>query len=226
MIGTARLGDVSFRLPPDALTLDFSMDTNVQQTVGGRVVQVFGATFGDLVLRGSFGEDRSRGGAVDDKGVGRSWQLAEKFAKDIRRLADKQRDLEPHRFTYTYDDRPYTDANRASTYAWDLEVYVKSLVDPETGTTIGHSTGKFSHTYELTLFVVRDRTDILIQAGADSFIERLAEGIGWQQSRFNGSMTAGDYQKFLDANSPDGTTEGWLRQELGERLAGPADGGQ
>lgn len=236
-MGLARLGDVTFRVNPNAIALDFSMDTSVQQTVGGRVVQVYGATLGDLVIRGSYGESRGPGqGGANEKGKGRSWQQAEAFSKKIRRLVDKQstsiekggvkeiRPHNPHRFTFSYEDFSYIDRRRV-TQSWDLNVFVKSLRDASNeNVVIEHSTGKFAYDYVLTLFVVADRTGKLIQAGEDAFISRLSEGIGWQQGGFNGP-TFDELQTFLTAESPgDDTIQGYLRGKYGELIDAPPPG--
>lgn len=221
-MGLARLGDVTFRVNPSSLVLPFSMDTSVQQTVGGRVVQVYGATFGDLVIGGLFGQQRGRGmlgaGSTDP---GTSWRLAEDFVRKVRGLVNKQRDLNPHRFTFTYDLGGGRGGRRVAPepHSWDLDVYIKDLKDADGNAVVEHSTGKFSHGYTLTLFVVRDRTDTLISAAADSFITRLAEGVGWEQSAYNGALTPAEVQRFLASQSPgDPTIQGWLRKEFGRAV--------
>ncbi len=236
-MGLARLGDITFRINPTALAMDFSMDTSVQQTIGGRVVQVYGATFGDLTISGLFGQQRGADRiGVGSRDPGTSWRLAEEFARKVRVLADRQGGLktgsslgipEPHRFTFTYDNnegRLGAGGRRVAPerHEWDLDVYVKALLDADGNAVVEHSTGKFSHGYTLTLFVVRDRTDTLISAAADSFISRLSEGVGWEQRHFNGRLTSEELERFLAEQSPgDRTIQGWLRKEFNEAIGVP-----
>lgn len=189
-MGYATLGPpndtVTFRIDPDEVKWDFQVNTSVIDTVGGRVVQIVGATLSDITVRGHYGEDHSKPNA-SDLDAGRSWRLAEAFIRKVRTWMDyqaQQPDFSkrgnasgtnpPVRFTY-------------SPFGWDFSVYIKGLVDPAASTSISHTVGKFSYEYELTLFVVEDRaSDLQILRGkaakaADNFIARISKGIGWER---------------------------------------------
>lgn len=199
-LGFANGPGIQFRIDPQEVAWGFKINTSATPTVGGRVVQVNGATLSDMTINGLFGEDRSQGiGAQkpqDDphEDPGRSWRLAKRFAGQVRVLMDHQSgDSNIHRkmhppATFTYSPRN-----------WKFRVYVKGFRDPDGGT-VTISTGKFSHGYSLTLFIVQDSSDQLVRAGADNgdlnlareraindYIARISDGIGWKPTKYNGN---------------------------------------
>jgi hypothetical protein len=201
----------------------YDMDTKVIPTIGGRVVQAYGATLGDMTVQGMLGQER--GGSPRE-----SWQLAEDFQTAISGIVraqstpptDAQRngtDLtpmhQPVRF-YFNDDTPDRRAAGLPIHNWDLMVYVKSLKDLKSDFTVAHETGKFSYAYTLTLFIVEDNTGSLVTGIVDDFITSLADGVGWAQTTFNGPLTTDDVSNYLAKNSPDGTIHGLLLQELAQ----------
>lgn len=214
----ASLGNIQFRINPSQVHWEYSIDTAVINTIGGRVVQVYGATLGDMTIQGLFGQPR-------DRGHRESWELAEQFATDIGKLIQQQStpptaaqlqgtDPTPmHQpFRFFYDD---TAQLGAAGHLWDFQVYVKSLADVrDPAYVVSHRTGKFSYGYTLTLFVVEAASQGLQQAAVDDFIKRLADGVGWQRTLYNGPMNAADLQAYLAANSPDGTIHGLVLKEF------------
>lgn len=211
MSGTATLGSLAFRLNPSQVSWDYSVDTCVINTVGGRVVQVYGTTLGDMTVQGLFGVDRAN--KVE------SWQLAEAFQTSIAQMINQQGAqptiaqlngtdptpmMQPFRFLYA-----------DGTHNWDFNVYIKSFKDaynPSAG--IEHSTGKYSYGYALTLFIDQDNTGQLAKIAQDQFISRLSDGLGWQRTPYQGHMTIADLQNFLEQNSPDGTIHGLILEEF------------
>lgn len=193
MATTATLGfsggpSVTFRLNPNSVDWNWTIDTSVTPTIGGRVIQVIGATLDDLAISGSFGEDHSSGPD------GESWLLAESFYKKIRDMMEWQ-------------SRDATDPGKMHPPAvfnfplknWRFSVYIKDLADPQGGS-VTHSTGKFSHEYRLTLFVVEELSDALVKAGTShgvlnsakataisSYLSRISDGVGWKFSQYNGN---------------------------------------
>lgn len=223
----AQLGNYTFRINPSQVFFTYDVDTAVINTIGGRVVQVYGATVGDIVVQGLFGHDHSRQ-------LGESWRMAEQFQTAIAQLVQQQstppsklqlqgRDNtpmhQPFRFVFN-DDSPERRAANLPLHNWDMMVYIKSLKDFKTDYTISHETGKFSYGYTLTLFYVEDNTGKLVSNVVDEFIKRLSEGVGWQRTAFNGGMTVEDLKSYLAANSPDGTLHGLVLKQLRDTASG------
>lgn len=191
--GLASLGGVAFRINPQDIAWNYRINSVVKDTVGGRVVQVLGATLTNITIQGEYGEDHSRG-ASSGEGPGRSWRLAEAFIKTMRDLMERQsldsrksgsRMQEPLRFLYPAK-------------GWDFSVYLLSVADPDGGS-IQHRTGKFSYSYALTLFIVADNQGDLQslasgevgvlaqnrQRAVEDYIARVSEGVGWKRTDFN-----------------------------------------
>lgn len=201
-MGSASLGGIRFRIDPSQVSIPYKMNVAVTPTVGGRVVQVHGVTFGDMTIRGLFGQDR-----VNRR---ESWQLAEDFSTAVGKLVDKQSarptmaqltgdDPTPMHPTlrFLYNDENSTTRRGLPVHDWDFNVYVKSLREIEGESTISHTTGKFSYGYTLTLFIVQDNTGKLAQVAQNAFIDRLSKGLGWKRGPYNGLMTAADLASYL-----------------------------
>lgn len=226
-MSVASIGGIPFRINPSQVTWDYNVDTAVIPTVGGRVVQILGVTLGDMTIQGLFGEDR-----VTPK---KSWEMAESFQNQIAQLVDKQSARptlaqlngsdptpmhQPLRFVYN-DDTAATRASGLPVHNWDFNVYIKALKDvTDSSATVAHSTGKYSHGYSLTLFIVEDNTGQLAKIAKDQFIDRLSNGLGWQRTSYQGHMTIADLQAYLQKNSPDGTIHGLILKEFQNASAG------
>lgn len=219
-MAVASLGGIPFRINPSQVTWEYAADVNIEQTVGGRVVQVLGVTMGDMTIQGLFGHDRQN--KTD------SWRLAETFQKQIASLVDQQsalpsmaqlsgQDPTPMHPTvrFVYNDESEARASGLPGHNWDFHVYIKALrdsADPSSG--IVHKTGKYSYGYSLTLFIVQDNTGKLTEVAKNSFIDRLSNGLGWKRTTYNGQLSAGELQNYLQQNSPDGTIHGLVLQQF------------
>lgn len=188
---------IQFRIDPSRIDWSFQINTSVTNTVGGRVVQVNGATLSDVVISGLYGERRDQSAAPGEANhPGVSWELARRFEQKIRELMDWQsRDANLHQRmhqTAIFEYQPK---------GWKFRVYLKDFKDPDGGGTVTMRPGKFSHGYTLTLFVVQDDSTKLIEAGSvngvidaakkqaiDSYISRISSGIGWKPTIYNGNF--------------------------------------
>lgn len=220
-MGIANLNGVQFRIDPDMIKYDYSIDYSVIDTLGGRVIQVLGATIGDITIVGHFGQDHQR------KRV--SWQLAESFGAQIRSLMDQQvvppknsqigGVHQPLRFTYL-----------DGTHNWDMQVLIKGYEEMDGQGSIEHRAGKFSYAYKLTLFLVQDSSLALSRVQSDAFISRISKGLGWKETRFgkngsfNGSDTLDAAIKYIQNNSTDGTYQGYIAALLTGQTSGSSNG--
>ncbi|THA72583.1 hypothetical protein E6R60_27015 [Streptomyces sp. A0642] len=189
---------LTFRLNPSSIDWGFDIHTSVTDTVGGRVVQITGATLRDLTVVGYLGENHKAGASPDGNSdhAGASWRLHEAFIARCRAIMQHQaRDSRtPGKMhapaTFNYPGR-----------GWRWQVYLKAVQDLDGAGSIEHRTGKFSHGYQLTMFIVQGGSDSLVKAGSSmseidaaqasaiaSYIKRISEGIGWRQSEYNGPM--------------------------------------
>lgn len=221
-MGIANLNGVEFRIDPDAIAYNYSIDYSVIDTLGGRVIQVLGATIGDITITGHFGQDHR-----NDR---LSWQLAESFGTQIRSLMDHQvvppknaqtgGVHQPLRFTYL-----------DGTHNWDMKVLIKNYAELDGAGSIEHRSGKFSYGYKLTLFLVEDSSLSLSRVQSDKFIARISKGLGWKQwvkgfagGDFNGSDTLDAAIKFIQSHSTDGTYDGYVAALLTGQTGGSNTG--
>lgn len=225
MAGYCQLGNYQFRIEPSQVFFSYEVDSQVINTVGGRVVQVYGVTMGDVTVQGLFGQERT--------GERReSWELAEEFQGQIALMVQEQsraptnlqmqgRDTTPmHQpIRFLYNDEG-ADTNLPK-HNWDMMVYIKDLKDVGSGDfTVDHVTGKFSYGYTLTLFVVQDNTAQLREVAMNNFIARLSEGVGWKRTEYNGPMDKAELEEYVKANSPDGTIHGLILKKYQDAAKG------
>lgn len=180
-MGLATFNGRAFRIDPTTVSWEFQLRVNVVDTVGGRVVQVYGSGTGDMNITGQFG-------------VG-GWQEQTAFLEQMKALADAQaakgaiinQGFEPVRFTY-------------APKGWDFLVYLKDFIAPDVGTSVGYDNRIINPKWNLTLLVVENNLG-LSKAAQDAFIARISAGIGWQQTKFNGPMDASTVQDTLAGQS-------------------------
>lgn len=181
--------NLKFRIDPENIQWDYKILTSVTETLGGRVIQVIGATLSDLVITGKVGEQRGATHML-------SWQLAEGFYAKVADMMDFQsrgangigKMGQPATFTYP-------------PLGIRLAVFIKALTDADGQGSVSHKQGKFSYGYQLTLFVVPEGSSDLKVAGTDgngfldkqrqaaieNAMNRIADGIGWHFTEtFNG----------------------------------------
>lgn len=174
-MGEAVFAGRPFRLDPHKVSWSFSIKASDLPTVGGKVIQIYGTKMNDMTVEGSFG-------------VG-GWREQEQFLKDIKEIADKQvreagkyrNEANAQRFVYPPKE-------------WDFAVYLKSYTNPAGGRSIIHANDIINPQWQLTFMVVEDNTDITESYG-DIFLSRLAKGIGWKQTGFNGPMGMAELQE-------------------------------
>jgi hypothetical protein len=191
-VGQATLGiaggpTVTFRVDPESISWNWTVITNVVDTIGGRVIQVIGAYLDDLTVSGSFGQDHSTP-------RGDSWRQAEAFLQLVTQImeqqsADSSQQAKMHPpAIFSYPPR-----------SWRFQCYVKALTDAEGGNSIVMTPGKFNQRYVLTLFIVPDGSSKLTRAGTtngvysakaeqaiSAYMARISDGIGWHYSQYNG----------------------------------------
>lgn len=217
-MGVAQLGNYTFRIDPSQVFFAYEVDTQVINTVGGRVVQVYGVTLGDITVQGLFGQEHIPGGRD-------SWEMAEEFQQAIALMVQQQSqaptDLQMQGRDPTTMHPPVRFFYNDGAHDWDMMVYIKDLKDVGAGDyTIEHATGKYSYGYTLTLFIVQDNSRQLHEVAMDSFISRLSEGVGWKRTVYNGPMDKAELEAYVKANSPDGTIHGLVLKKYTDAATG------
>lgn len=163
-MGVGRLGSFTFRLDPESVRWEYRIKATVKRTVGGKVVQVFGTELGDMTVTGSFG-------------VG-GWREQQRMLAAMQAIGDAQArgdGGEPLRFLYP-------------PRKWDFLVYLRSFTQTGAQESVEWANENFAIGWTLVLFPIEDNSGIkkVIQ---NDYIARLAEGIGWKQTKYNGPMS-------------------------------------
>lgn len=180
----ATLNGVPFPFDPDSVGWSFEVKTHVEDTIGGRVVQVLGTRLGDMTVSGSFGS----GG----------WEQQQVFYRRVAAWVDRQNATKGRatlRFIYTPK-------------RWDLHVLIRALQDGQGASGITHDNTIIAPRYTLLLFVVQDNVGNIVRGIQDAYISRLVEGVGWKfSSDYNGPASMGNEATVLTAfqNAAAGT---------------------
>lgn len=173
-MGLASLGGIPFRIDPNSVTWDFQMKVVDKPMLGGKVIQVIGTRLGDMTLTGAFGfGDRAKKDTAGWEEQDRFRDQVKKWAKDM--AADRR--ATPIRFLY-------------APKKWDFLVHVKAFSNPEGENGVVHAPEVFNPKWQLTLFVVQDRSGVVVKGIRDLYIQRLMEGVGWKQTEYNGPTEA------------------------------------
>lgn len=165
-MGLATLDGVPFRLDPTSATWEFAIKTNIIDTVGGRVVQVIGVDLGDMTVVGTFGV-----GGREEQGT---------FLERMKAIGDRQvhdPGTPPMRFLYP-------------PRGWDFLVYLRSYSQPGApgADSVYVANEIIAPRWALTLFLVEDNAG-LKRVAQDAYIARIAAGLGWEQTKYNGPLT-------------------------------------
>jgi hypothetical protein len=160
-------------------------------------VQITGATLRDVTVVGYLGENRKAGAAPRGQDHhGASWRLHEAFIAKCRAIMEHQ-----SRDSRTPGKMHAPAVFNYPPHGWRWQVYLTEVSDIDGQASIEHRTGKYSHGYQLRLFIVQVGSDSLVKAGTSknavdaaqekaiaSYIARISEGIGWRQTEYNGGL--------------------------------------
>lgn len=169
-MGVAMLGNYRFRLNPDSVFWDFTIKARDIKTVGGKVVQVYGTQLGDMVVTGSFGRGR-------EHEQGRMLEAMNKVGQAMMDQSRTKASVQPIRFIYP-------------PRKWDFRVYLKEFSNPDAGEqAVNHRQENVNLRWQLRLFVVEDNGNVK-KVAQDAYIARLAAGLGWKLTTYNGPNPA------------------------------------
>jgi hypothetical protein len=166
----AYIDGIPFRVNPRSVSWPYSIKFSTSKTMGGKVVQLYGITMGDLVIEGVFGA-----GGPDEQQA-----FFERLVDIIETQMPSGPTSAPRPVRFHWPER-----------GWDFWCYVKSFMQSNASTSIYATNKNFNPPYRLVMFVQEDNGD-LVKAARDSaaaaYIARLSAGMGWKQSEWNGPM--------------------------------------
>lgn len=180
----ASLNGIPLRLNPNSVTLPYSIKMRQDQTVGGMVIQVYGVSWGDLVVSGQIGA----GG----------WQEQQQFYQRIKGIATASANTQMKQMP-PGQVNPNSGSVRFffPLLNYDFQVFLKSFTNPDGQGSVVIDNKIINPQYTLTFTIDNDNNG-LAKTVADSYISRLAAGIGYTPNDYNGPMQ-GDAASSVDA---------------------------
>ena len=173
-MGVGSLNGRTFRLDPESIAYHFDIKASATNTVGGRVVQVFGTRISDLIVTGSFG-------------VG-SWEEQQQFLSDIiTDMQGQEGQLGPNGFyggsqpiVFSYPPRN-----------WNFDVYLLQYTQPGGSFSVVLDNEIINPQWTLDMFIVNDNGGLVAETNTalTSYLNRLANGIGWTLNAYNNVTT-------------------------------------
>ena len=149
-----------FRTNPNSVMWSYVLNTNVQQTYGGRVVQILSTKIGDMIVKVECGNG-------DTGGVNGGWKYNYDLVLFLRDLLVAQRDpmAKPANFQYT-------------TRRWNFNVYGLSIpFEDKVDATVRE--------LELHFKVQEDVSGVVSGAILDAALNKMKDGIGWTRNKYN-----------------------------------------
>jgi hypothetical protein len=166
-MGVATLGGWTFRVDPQSVSWPFSMKTAVTDTLGGKVVQLYGVQLGDITVSGSFG----RGGYLEQKAF--LTYLESNTPTDIQIQTSGQQTGFFNLIKFTYPPKN-----------WDFNVYLKSFSEAGgSGTSIDVTPNNFNPKWTIVLFPNQSNNEFRA-AAIDAAISHTQTGFGWDPKEY------------------------------------------
>lgn len=157
-----------FRTLPTSYDWEYKIKMNDWKTMGGKVIQIYGVRMGDLTISGQFSTPEEQ---------------AEWFKK-VKSIADAQVPVlgaaAPRPVRLIWTER-----------GWDFMVFVKSFKQVGAATSVMARNDIADIKWTMTVFVNQDNGKIVKaaqDAAAAAYIRRISDGLGWQQSEWNGMV--------------------------------------
>jgi len=152
----ATLDGIPFDVDPHTVTWDYRVHIADRPYLGGKVIQVHGATIGDITITGQFGS-----GVLLDQQLG--------LLDRVKRIGNRRLEqLRSPNIKFSWPEQ-----------RWDMDVIVVGFGSLE------HEVGQISPNWQITMTPVTG-TDSLKSAAVSNFIDSLANGMGWRPGKYNG----------------------------------------
>lgn len=203
-MGVAMFGPVTnmvpFRLDPTSISWEYQVNSTWLKTIGGKVVQIYGASVSNMTVEGTFG-------------VG-GWQEQQLFLAQVKKWSDAQMQTATTTAgaNVTTGTPASTDAwYRASNIpgpggfplvfsypgmssgdlAWNFAVYLLDFSQPGETTSALYRRDIIAPQWALKLFIVnafgQDSNTLapVTDAAIQSYLDALTAGVGWEYNKFN-----------------------------------------
>lgn len=168
-MGTAVFAGKTFRIDPTSIRWEYEVKSRSIPTVGGKVIQVFGGRISDMVVEGEFGVGgwEQQAAFLDEmKAIGADQAAMARFSRTNR---------PPHKFIYPPK-------------GWNFDVYLKAFSNPDGPRSVALAPEIKNPKWRLIFFIVEDNSG-LRKVAQDAYIARIAKGIGWRLTEYNGGNT-------------------------------------
>ena len=203
----ASIAGVPFRINPNQISLSFKVKSNILQTVGGFVYQIYGVEWSDLIVSGQFGA----GG----------WQEQSQFFQYVYNLVG----------TTVHDQSIQTPSGGAiepdgsfrfmfPLLGYDFHVLLTAYASQE-GQAVLLDNRNINPTWTLTMTIDQDHSN-LTKLVTDQYINRLRAGIGYMPNQFNGPTTSSTFnvQQFLQNYAASQPLSSFLSGAFGQSANG------
>lgn len=178
----AMIDGVEFPVNPESVRWDYSVKLATHPTIGGKVIQLYGWSMGDLMIGGSFGNVARQATFFEHLK-----DVADKQAPKLDRLVPQ-----PVRFTWAARN-------------WDFWVYLRAVTQQGASVSIEANESVVAPKYQMRLFVAEDNGEIVKAASGAAqvaYINRLTAGLGWTKSSWNGPLDMDDLASQMQGLTP------------------------
>lgn len=150
-----KVGTLRFRSNPKEFNWSYTLNKRVDQTYGGRVIQLLGTKIDDFTFKADSGALKNDGG----------WPYTNRVARFLRNVMIEQRDGVPATFEYT-------------TRGWRFNAFVTSVP-------FADAVEDVLREFEVSMKVQEDVSGLMSQNTLQAEMARLKNGIGFQRSKYN-----------------------------------------
>ena len=180
-MGVGSLGGIAFTIDPSSVAYHFDVKSSTTNTVGGKVVQVYGVRVSELMVTGQFGT-----GGIEAQ---------QSFLEGIQGQMTAQ--------VGTYTPKGYVQGSPVRFLypprGWDFEVYLLNYSQPGGSSSIVLDNSIINPQWTLTMFIANDNGALasVQDAALASYLSGLSSGLGW-----NGNVNTDPVSTQVSVNSP------------------------
>lgn len=168
------VGTLRFRSNPKEFNWSYTLNKRIDQTYGGRVIQLLGTRIDDF----SFKADS---GALGGRPITGGWPYLEKVSKFMRDIMIAQRGGVPATFEYT-------------TRGWKFNAFVVSMP-------FADAVEEVLREFEISLKVQEDVTGLMSKSTLNAELRRLQQDMGFRRGKYNDPLYDNNTGLVPDAES-------------------------